>query len=194
MWINSHIRVSKQGVTNTFIFQIYCKQSFSFFSLPICMLTDTVVCCTSEVFCTRVAHACVLVRQQPIYRYPESNLTDVATFLAILRCQWINPEGAGWIHHLNPQEEILLLIQKKITYPQSNAIIYSPPSAACLSLWIGSALAPSHYLNQCWVIVNWTLRNKLKWKCSQNTKLFIHKNVSETIVCEMTANLARGMS
>ena len=23
--------------------------------------------------------------------------------------------------------------------------------------------APSHYLNQCWIIVNWTLRNKVQW-------------------------------
>ena len=27
---------------------------------------------------------------------------------------------------------------------------------------------PSHHLNQCWVIVNWTLRNKLQWNCNQN--------------------------
>ena len=26
---------------------------------------------------------------------------------------------------------------------------------------------PSHYLNQCWVIVNWTLRNKLQWNLSE---------------------------
>ena len=30
--------------------------------------------------------------------------------------------------------------------------------------------------NQCWVIVNWTLLNKLQWNFNQNTKLFIHKN------------------
>ena len=34
---------------------------------------------------------------------------------------------------------------------------------------------PSHYLNQCWIIVNWTLRNKLLWNFNQNTKLFIPK-------------------
>ena len=47
----------------------------------------------------------------------------------------------------------------------------SPLSAAYMCLLIGSALAqvvacrltaPSHYLNQCWLIVNWTLRNKLQ--------------------------------
>ena len=48
-----------------------------------------------------------------------------------------------------------------------------PLSAAYMRRWTGSALvqvmasclflAPSHYLNQCSLIVNWTLRNKLQW-------------------------------
>ena len=29
--------------------------------------------------------------------------------------------------------------------------------------------APSYYLNKCWVIVNWTLNNKLQWHFSRNT-------------------------
>ena len=45
----------------------------------------------------------------------------------------------------------------------------SPPGAAYMRQWNGSTLvqimagrhsAPSHYLNQCWVIVNWTGRKK----------------------------------
>ena len=51
---------------------------------------------------------------------------------------------------------------------------------------------PSHYLNQCWVIVNWTLRNKLQWHFIQNMKLFIHENASQNIVCKMTAISTRG--
>ena len=39
-------------------------------------------------------------------------------------------------------------------------------------------VAPSHYLNQCWLIVNWTHMSKLQWNFNQNTKLFIHKNAS----------------
>ena len=35
---------------------------------------------------------------------------------------------------------------------------------------------PSHYPNQCWLIVNWTLRNKLQWNSNRKTKLFIHEN------------------
>ena len=51
---------------------------------------------------------------------------------------------------------------------------------------------PSHYLNQCWAIINWTLRDKLQWNFNQNTKHFIHKNASENIVFEMAAILSRG--
>ena len=74
-----------------------------------------------------------------------------------------------------------------------------------ISLWngtIGSALVQimdcqlfgaSHYLNQCWVIINWTLiRNKLKWNFNQITKILIHKNASENIICEMAAILSQG--
>ena len=45
------------------------------------------------------------------------------------------------------------------------------------------------YQNQCWVIDNWTLRNKLQWNFYQNTTFFIHGNASENIVYEMAAIL-----
>ena len=44
-------------------------------------------------------------------------------------------------------------------------------------------MAPSHYLNQCWNIVDWTLENKLQWNFNRNIKIFIHENVFENIVC-----------
>ena len=37
------------------------------------------------------------------------------------------------------------------------------------------------------IIVNWTLRNILQGNFNQNTKLFIHQNASENIVCEKEA-------
>ena len=55
----------------------------------------------------------------------------------------------------------------------------------------GHWLAPNHYLNQCWNIVNWTLRNKLQWKFNWNTNIFIHENTIESVVCEMAAILSR---
>ena len=38
--------------------------------------------------------------------------------------------------------------------------------------------APSHYLNQCWNIVDWAHRNKFLWKW--NSYIFIQENVIET--------------
>ena len=43
-----------------------------------------------------------------------------------------------------------------------------------VSIGIDNSL-PSHYLNRCWVTVNWTLRNKLRWNINQNTKFSFNK-------------------
>ena len=49
---------------------------------------------------------------------------------------------------------------------------------------------PSHHLTQCWLIVNWTLRNK-QWNSNLYTKLFFHQNVFENDICEIAAILFR---
>ena len=51
--------------------------------------------------------------------------------------------------------------------------------------------APSHYLNQCWNIVNWTSRNKLKWNVNRNSYIFIPDNPFENVVWKMAAILSR---
>ena len=57
--------------------------------------------------------------------------------------------------------------------------------------WLVAWSAPSHYLIQCWDIINWTLRNKLQWNVSRNYKIFIQENVFESVVCEMASILFR---
>ena len=47
--------------------------------------------------------------------------------------------------------------------------------------------APSHYLKQCWNIVDWTLRNKLQWYFNWNSYIFIEKNAFECVNSEMAA-------
>ena len=47
--------------------------------------------------------------------------------------------------------------------------------------------APSHYLNQCWNIVDWTIGNKLHWIF--NPSISIQENGFENFVCEMGSNL-----
>ena len=56
-----------------------------------------------------------------------------------------------------------------------------------LRLWLGTYSAPSNYLNQCWVIVNWILGNKLQWNFNQNRKCSISY---ENIGCEIAAILS----
>ena len=48
-----------------------------------------------------------------------------------------------------------------------------------------------HYLSQCWVIVNWTLENKIQQNSKQYTRLCIIENAFENVVCETTAILSR---
>ena len=49
----------------------------------------------------------------------------------------------------------------------------------------------SHYLNQCWDIVNWTHRNKLQWNFNQNSWIFFPENALEYSVWKMAAILSR---
>ena len=53
----------------------------------------------------------------------------------------------------------------------SNAYMYQWINHHWFRWWLVAWSAPSHYLNQCWHIVNWTLRNKLQWNHNQK---FIH--------------------
>ena len=55
----------------------------------------------------------------------------------------------------------------------------------------GSWSAPSHYLNQCWNIVNWTLRSKLQCNFNWISNIFIQENALENVVCEMASILSR---
>ena len=57
--------------------------------------------------------------------------------------------------------------------------------------WHAASSVPSHYLSQCWLIVNWTLTNKLQWNSNESKKLFIHQNAFENVICEMSAILSR---
>ena len=51
--------------------------------------------------------------------------------------------------------------------------------------------APSHYLNQCLVIVNWTNSNKVQCNFNQNSIFFIQENAFENVACEIAAIFSR---
>ena len=67
---------------------------------------------------------------------------------------------------------------------------FIPPSAVYMRRWTGSALirmmasrllAPIHYLNQCWLTINWTLGNKLQWNCNRNSNTFIEDTFENVV-------------
>ena len=57
--------------------------------------------------------------------------------------------------------------------------------------WFVACSAPSHYLNHCCIIVNWTQRNKVQSNCIWNSNIFIQENASENVVWEIAAILSQ---
>ena len=50
---------------------------------------------------------------------------------------------------------------------------------------------PSHYLNQCWNIINWIPRNKLQLNLNRNLYIFIQENAFENVIWKMAAILVQ---
>ena len=48
----------------------------------------------------------------------------------------------------------------------------------------------SHYLKQCWNIVNWTLGNKFQWNLNENLYIFILEGAFENVM-KLAAILSR---
>ena len=108
----------------------------------------------------------------------------------------ICPVHCGWA-----VRESTPFTQRPLTVSGTDLNNSSPPSAAYMRQWIGSALAqimacrhsaPSHYLNQCWVIVNWTVRNKLQWKLNGILSFSFKKMHLKMSSARMAAILSRG--
>ena len=57
--------------------------------------------------------------------------------------------------------------------------------------WLVAWMAPSHFMNQWWTIVNLTLRNKLQWNTNRKLHIFIKENAFENVVCQSGSHLAR---
>ena len=57
------------------------------------------------------------------------------------------------------------------------------PGQHWLRQWLVAYSAPSHCLNQCWPIVNWTPGNKFQWNLNWNSVIFIQENAFENVVC-----------
>ena len=51
-------------------------------------------------------------------------------------------------------------------------------------LWLVACSAPSHYLNQNWLMVNYSSGNKFRWNSNWNSRIFINENAFEIVVCQ----------
>ena len=56
--------------------------------------------------------------------------------------------------------------------------------------WHVACSAPSHYLDQCCLIVNGKHKSKLQWNLICNSNNFIEENMFENVVCQMVAILS----
>ena len=56
--------------------------------------------------------------------------------------------------------------------------------------WLVAWSARSHYLNQCCIIVNWTLPNKLQSNCILHSNISIQENAFQDVVRKMAAILS----
>ena len=57
--------------------------------------------------------------------------------------------------------------------------------------WLVAYSASTHYLNQCWFTVNWTLRNKLQPNFNRNSNIYLEDNAFENAVCKKAAILSQ---
>ena len=57
--------------------------------------------------------------------------------------------------------------------------------------WRIECSAPSHYLNQCRLTIDWNPRNKIQWYSNQNEAVFIReKNSCKNVANKMMANVS----
>ena len=60
-------------------------------------------------------------------------------------------------------------------------------SLTCVGIGSGNGLSP---VRRCWLIFNWTLRNKLQWNVNQSFNVFIEENAFENVICITAAILS----
>ena len=73
----------------------------------------------------------------------------------------------------------------------SKIFIEYPISVSCRISNMCKTQFGAENLNQCRLIINWTIRNKLWWNFSQKWNCSNQENAFENVVCEMAAILSR---
>ena len=58
--------------------------------------------------------------------------------------------------------------------------------------WLVACSAPSQYRNQCWLIVNWTAGNKIRWNMNRIVFIFIQEDLFENVACQIGGHIVQG--
>ena len=96
----------------------------------------------------------------------------------------IPPKWLVWTHRYLIQRTVYQLITPSAAYMRQRTGLSLVQVMSC------RLVAPSHFLNQCWGVVNWTLGNKLKWNLNQNSCITVQENAFENVL-KMAAILSR---
>ena len=83
-------------------------------------------------------------------------------------CQ-LNSEPAAL--HITKTQTISVM---KFQWNHKGLVMHMYVAVNCVSgKWLGTKQTPSHYLNWCSLLVNWTFQNKFQWKFNQNSNNFL---------------------
>ena len=124
-------------------------------------------------------------------------LTTISHYLK--QC-WLIISGFNWLRAISQEtfQPSVIKIRLENAYGQwinslrpSDPYMLQQTNQHWFRQWLVAWSATSHYLNQCWDIVNWTLRNKLQWNFNRNFNIFIQKNSFDSIDCGMAAILSQ---
>ena len=119
---------------------------------------------TSKPRAYLMEHTAPWIRLDPGVR-PSRHIYFIKSYF----CQHVFPITAKLVNSLRP----------------SDAYMRQKPNPSLIQIMARRHSAPSHYLNQWWNIVNWTLGNMLQWNVNRNSYIFIRENAFENVVWKM---------
>ena len=98
-----------------------------------------------------------------------------------------------YVYTRAPEKSVERILLKYLTHlPLVAHICVSESGQHWFRYWLVACSAPSHYLNQCWLIVNWTLWNNVQWNLNRYSIIFIQENAAENAVCQIGGQFCPG--
>ena len=145
--------------------------------------------------CIFLNESCCILIQMALNSVPRGLIDNISVL--VQKMAWLRlgdtPLSEPWIALFSDIQTYVFRCLNELTHlPLVPRICVRESGEHRFRKWLVTYSAPSHYLKQCLLIVNWTLRNKLQWNFNQNSTIFIQENAFENVVCKMVAILSRG--